>query len=67
MMDGYKSVMMHIVWGHGLLLTAVLVDWFLGIKYYVSYNFCSQGCKSSWISTKLDMMVEYNSVMTYIA
>ena len=31
-----------------------------------SYNFRSQGRKSSWILTKLDMMDDYRSVMMHI-
>ena len=66
MIDDYRSVMMHIVWGHGLMPTAVLVHWFLGLKYLFSYKFRPQGRKSSWISTQLTMMVDYRSVIMYI-
>ena len=53
--------MMHIIWGHGLMPTVVLVHWFLGLKYSFSHKFRPQGRKSSWISTKLGIVIGYGS------
>ena len=63
MMDDYRSVIMYIVWGHGLLPTTVLVDWFLQLELSFSYDFRPEGHKWSWMLTKLSMINVYGSMM----
>ena len=63
MMDDYKSVIMYFVWGHGLLPTTVLVDWFLKLELSFSYDFRPEGHKWSCILTKLSMINDNGSMM----
>ena len=63
MMDDYRSVMMHIVWGHRLMPTTVLDDWFLQLELSFSYHFRPEGHRWSWILMKLSMINVYISMM----
>ena len=63
MMNDYRLGMMPIVGRYGPVITAVLVDWFLRLKYGVSCTFRNTGRNSSRILTKLGMMNDCGSGM----